>query len=67
LGDGWYGFGGVTYSKFSDDAAVEDWLSPALGLGYSSSAGSGIQVGFIGDYGDDYSAAGVRVAGNLVF
>jgi len=67
FGDGWYGYGGVTYSKFTDDAAVEDWLSPALGLGYSSSAGSGIQVGFIGDYGDDYSAAGVRVAGNLVF
>ncbi len=64
---GWYAYGGAAHSKFLDDASVDSWISPSVGLGYSSQAGSGIQIGFVGDYGDDYSASGFRVAGNLVF
>jgi hypothetical protein len=67
FGDSWYGYAGAAWSKYMDDASIDSWLSPAVGIGYSSRAGSGIQLGFIGDYGDDYSASGLRIAGNLVF
>lgn len=63
----WYAYAGASYSTFTDDASIDSWVSPAVGVGYGSIAGSGVQIGFIGDYGDDYSASGFRIAGNLVF
>jgi hypothetical protein len=65
--ESWYGYAGASYSAFLDDASIENWISPAVGLGYSSHGGSGFQVGGYYDTGDDYTAFGLRIAGNLVF
>lgn len=65
--DQWYAFGGATWSKFLDDAAVDSWTSPTAGLGYSTLAGTGLQFSVFGDFGDDYDAFGGRIAANFAF
>jgi hypothetical protein len=67
LGDEWYVFAGATYSNFLEDASVEGWLTPSLGVGFRNDAGTGFQANFTGDFGDDYTAYGVRLGLNLAF
>lgn len=63
----WSLYAGASVTNLLDDAAVSAWLSPEVGLTFSSAAGSGVLIGFTGDFGDDYSAYGVRVLFKLAF
>jgi hypothetical protein len=67
--EAWYAFGGAAYTNFLDDAAVEAWLSPTVGIGWrkASMRGTSFEAGFVGDYGDDYSASGGRLSLNIAF
>jgi hypothetical protein len=70
LGDqGWYIYGGGTYTDFMEDAAVDSYLTPDIGIGWRrrSQLGTGFEIGFTGDFGDDYSSMGVRFGLNLAF
>jgi hypothetical protein len=67
LSERWYGYAGASYSVFFDDAAIDNWISPAVGVGYATPAGSGVSIGFQGDLGDDYTSYGLRVGVNVAF
>lgn len=67
MNDNWYVYGGAAYTNFLDDAAIDGWISPAAGVGYSTFAGTSIQAGFSGDFGDDWTSYGGRLALHLAF
>jgi hypothetical protein len=52
---------GVSYTSFLDDAAVEDFVTPTVGIGARWSQYSGIRIGYTGDFGDDYTTHGGNV------
>ncbi len=54
----------LTHSMFLEDAAVEDWISPGVGIG-SNWDGGGMRIGYQGDLGDDYTAHSLQF--NLYF
>jgi len=58
--EGWSVYGGATYTNFLQDASVSNWISPEVGLTYSTAAGSGVLLGFTGDFASNYKAYGVR-------
>lgn len=66
---GWYLFGGASFTEFMQDAALESYISPDFGIGWrrANKPGTNFEVGFTGDYGEDYSATGVRLGINLQF
>lgn len=67
LSDTWGLYGAVTYSNFLDDAAIENWWTPEIGVSYSNKAGTGFHAGITGDFGDDYTSYGARLMLKLAF
>lgn len=55
LGENWFVYGGATYTELLEDAAIEDWITPSLGVGFSSdNRRVDFTVGWEGDFGDGY-------------
>ncbi len=50
--------GSITHHNYLDDAAVEDWFSPAAGVGWAFNDASGLRLGYRADIGDDYTSHG---------
>ena len=48
--------GGIAYTQFLDDAAVENYFSPLAGIGLRLGASSVFRIGYRGDFGDGYDA-----------
>ncbi len=65
--EGWHLYAGASYTNFLDDAAVQGYLTPIGGVGFTKAGGSGIEAGITGDFGDDYSSFGGRVGIRLAF
>lgn len=65
--NGWYLYGGASMTKFAKDAAVDSYLSPDIGVGWKKASGTGLELGFTGDYGKDYHATGLRFGLNVAF
>src|SRR5690606_34158627 len=61
IGDNAYAYGGLAYTRFLEDAAVEDYFTPMLGVGYRAGNGFDFRLGYEGDFGDGYTAHGARV------
>jgi hypothetical protein len=61
IGDNAYAYAGLAYTKFLEDAAVEDYYTPMIGVGYRTGGGFDFRLGYEGDFGDGYEAHGVRV------
>lgn len=61
IGDNAYAYGGLAYTRFLEDAAVEDYFTPAIGVGYRSGNGFDFRLGYEGDFGDGYTSHGARV------
>lgn len=51
---------GVTHTQFLQDAAIDSYITPSIGLGFYFSAKqtSGIRVAYRGDFGDGYDSHG---------
>ncbi len=47
--------GGVTYTDFIEDAAVDDYVSPMAGVSFASGNGFNIRGGWQGDFADDFT------------
>jgi hypothetical protein len=58
---------GVAYTNFLDEAAVDSYWSPEVGVGVRWAAGSGLRVGYRGDYGDGFTNHGAGVQLYLAF
>lgn len=67
MSDEFFAYGGLSYTNFLDDAAVEGYLTPAIGVGLRRPGGSTVSVGFSGDFGDNYTSYGGRVGLNFAF
>ncbi len=63
----WYAYAGAAYTNFLDDAAIESWITGTAGVGYSTRAGTGVQLGVVVENGDDYEALGGRLGVSLAF
>jgi hypothetical protein len=56
---------GITHTRFLQDAAVDDYVTPMIGVGLRFGEAGSLRVGYKGDFGDDYSSHGGNV--ELVF
>jgi hypothetical protein len=48
LGERGYAYGGVAHTMFLDEAAVDEYLTPMVGLGYRSGGGFDLRIGYCG-------------------
>jgi hypothetical protein len=60
-------YAGASYTNYLDDARVEEWVSPDVGLLWTTGAGSSVGLGYTGDIGDDWTAHGLRATATLKF
>ncbi|MFG0283290.1 MAG: hypothetical protein ACF8R7_02615 [Phycisphaerales bacterium JB039] len=67
LGDSAYAYGGLAYTDFLEEAAVDNYLTPMAGLGYRTPGGLDLRLGYEGDFGDGYEAHMLRVGLALPF
>ena len=56
LDDSWSLYGGLAYVNFLEDAAVDNYWSPALGARFRTGHGWEVNIGYEGDTGDGYDA-----------
>lgn len=55
IDEAWYVYGGAAYTDLLEDAAVGDWITPGVGLGWRNEAGTvDLSFGYEGDFGDGY-------------
>jgi hypothetical protein len=66
---GWYLYGGASYTNFLQDASVSNYITPSAGIGWHkpTNRGTSVELGFIGDFGDNFTAYGARVEANFAF
>jgi hypothetical protein len=64
LGDGAFIDVGIAYTNLLDDAFVEDYLSPSVGVGFQL-GGSVLRIGYQGDIADEFTAHSANAS--LVF
>jgi hypothetical protein len=55
-GDPFFATAGIAYTDFLDDAAVDNYLSPIVGVGLRFGSENVLRVGYRGDFGDGYDA-----------
>lgn len=67
IGDNAYVFGGLSYSDFLDDAAVDNYFSPTAGVGFRAGGGFNVRLAYEGDFGDDYEAHKVQLGVQMPF
>jgi hypothetical protein len=60
FGDGFVD-AGVTYTNFLEDAAMDHYWSPTVGVGVNFGESSGLRLAYNGDFGDGYRAHGATV------
>lgn len=61
--ESWYLYGGLAYTDFLEDAAVDNYLSPTIGGGFRTEHGWNVNLGYEGDTGDGFDAH--RLAGGI--
>ncbi|MEO0513593.1 MAG: hypothetical protein AAF108_12000 [Planctomycetota bacterium] len=68
-GDRFQLFGGVTYTDFLQDAAIDNYWSPVAGLGWMFQNGATINLSYEGDIdpSDRFERHGARLAINIPF
>ncbi|TVQ63590.1 MAG: hypothetical protein EA378_01500 [Phycisphaerales bacterium] len=60
-------YGGVTYTDFLKDSAIDHYWSPTAGFSFVFRNGANITVGYEGDFADDFERHGGRVGVTLPF
>jgi hypothetical protein len=51
---------GISYTNFLQDAAIDGYFSPTVGVGLMFGEASGFRVGYKGDFDSDYEAHGLQ-------
>ena len=64
--DDWSVYGGVSYSQFLKDAAIDSYYSPGIGVSYARK-GRIFEIGYEGDVADDYKTHKARFAIRIPF
>lgn len=54
--------GGIAYSNFLVDAAVKNYWSPTLGVGWHFNTATTIRAGLHGDYANGYTSTGIEAS-----
>ena len=67
IGDNMFIYGAITYSSFLEPAAIDDYLSPAGGIGFRLENGLNFTIGYSGDIADDYESHQVSAKFQLPF
>ncbi len=67
IGDNMFIYGAITYSSFLEPAAIDDYLSPAGGIGFRLENGLNFTIGYSGDIADDYESHQVQARFQLPF
>lgn len=67
IGDNAYVFGGISYSDFLDEAAVDNYYSPTAGVGARVGHGFNVRLAYEGDFGDNYEAHKIQLGVQLPF
>ncbi len=67
IGDNMYIYGAITYSSFLEPAAIDNYLSPAGGIGFRLENGMNFSIGYSGDIADDYESHQVQARLQLPF
>lgn len=65
--DNFFAYGAFTYSDFLQDAAVDNYVTPAGGLGLRFRNGAHLAAGYEGDFASDFERHGLRVFVHLPF
>jgi hypothetical protein len=52
---------GIAYTNFLNDASVDSYWTPEVGIGMRFSSASGVRVGYHGDFGDGFTNNGADV------
>ncbi|HLL88382.1 MAG TPA: hypothetical protein VK324_03680, partial [Tepidisphaeraceae bacterium] len=50
--------GGVTYTNFLQDAAVDAYVTPTVGLGLTFADAGALRIGYSGDFADEFTSHG---------
>ncbi len=67
IGDNMFIYGAITYSSFLEPAAIDNYLSPAGGIGFRLENGLNFSIGYSGDIADDYESHQVNAKFQLPF
>lgn len=67
FGEGWRAYAGISATNLLKEAAIDFWYTPEIGISYRSRGGTSFEVGYAGDFGDDYKAHGIRGGVNFAF
>ncbi len=67
IGDNMFIYGAITYSSFLEPAAIDNYLSPAGGIGFRLENGLNFTIGYSGDIADDYESHQVQARFQLPF
>jgi hypothetical protein len=58
---------GVAYTNFLNDASTDGYRSPDVGIGFRFGSGSGVRVGYHGDFADNFTTHGGDVTLFITF
>jgi hypothetical protein len=59
--------GGIAYTNFLQDAAVKNYWSPSVGIGWHFTPLATIRAGLFGNYANGYTATGADISFTLTF
>ena len=60
-------YGAITYSSFLEPAAIDNYLSPAAGIGFRAENGLNFSIGYSGDIADNFESHQLQARFQLPF
>lgn len=67
IGDNMFFYGAITYSSFLEPAAIDNYLSPAAGIGFRAENGLNFSIGYSGDIADNFESHQLQARFQLPF
>jgi hypothetical protein len=66
-GENFFVDGGIAYTNFLQDAAVKNYWTPSVGVGWHFNEATTLRVGLHGDYANGYGATGGDISLSVAF
>ncbi len=67
IGDNMFIYAAITESSFLEPAAIDDYLTPAAGIGFRSENGLNFSIGYSGDIADNFESHQLQARFQLPF